>query len=280
MKQLPCVLIVEDKFRLYNDLRRSFEAKGFDVLAIGPYQAVDSYEAVAALVEAGARPDLAVLDIQLIGDQTGFDVGRYLQALFYIPIIYLTDLKGDNYVDKAASLNAQFLNKPNALVGDKEPLWIAVRLVKDQIDTARNAKEKGRELPLKIVNVDTKKTFRTEKGYAEDIPQPIIIQWQDVLYIRSCNPALWPTNKNEIVLYAKDKPKGWLCRTTLTELAKDLPRFFVRFSRSEIVNAHFIKPIPGRQFEFKIEGETHEIKDEYRQSALGKLQLLGLPKRL
>lgn len=275
MNDKPRVLIVEDEYPLYKNIRRSFEQRGYEVIAAGPFQAVDSYEAVVALIKAGARPDLAVLDIELTGEKDGFDVGHYLSDRFYLPIIFLTGLTDHGYVKKARALNAQFLIKSHVLIGDKAQLWAAVAWEEERISAVKKLKEEGGELCVKIIDANTGKPLLTKNGYADE-KRLVFIKWNEILFIRGYNAAHSTGGNNEVILHSVNIPEAWIYRKKLLELEQDLPSQFVRFNRSEIVNGLFATPVRGRSLEFKVAGQIFTISEKYKDTALRQLRILNV----
>ncbi|MEZ5788800.1 MAG: response regulator [Xanthobacteraceae bacterium] len=78
------ILLIEDDGLLAYMVESTLEAHGYTVL--GPARSVQSATDLAAQY----RPDLAVVDIDLGGKESGVDVARRLNALFNTPSIYLT----------------------------------------------------------------------------------------------------------------------------------------------------------------------------------------------
>jgi DNA-binding response OmpR family regulator len=66
------LIVVEDEFLVATMIEDMLVEGGHVVLGIA-----DDYDSALALAEA-SRPDLALLDVQLIGPQTGLDVAREL----------------------------------------------------------------------------------------------------------------------------------------------------------------------------------------------------------
>jgi CheY-like chemotaxis protein len=77
------ILLVEDEYLIAFDVASLLESKGAEV--IGPAASV--HEALG-LLETGARPDAAVLDINL-GDERVFPVAEELQAA-NVPFVFLS----------------------------------------------------------------------------------------------------------------------------------------------------------------------------------------------
>lgn len=77
------ILIVEDEFIVANDLRMIVEAAGYKVLAISASY-IQAKNAIAI-----ERPDWVLVDIMLLGPESGIDLAKDLQLL-HIPFIYIS----------------------------------------------------------------------------------------------------------------------------------------------------------------------------------------------
>ncbi len=97
----PTILIVEDEPLIADDIAETLEANGFTVCDIVD-EAEDALNAVAKY-----SPDLALLDINIEGDQDGISLAEQLS----IPFIFLT-----SYYDKATLERAGKTNPSGYLV--------------------------------------------------------------------------------------------------------------------------------------------------------------------
>ncbi len=78
------ILVVEDEVIVAEDIRRSLETQGYAV----PSTAVSGEEAIREALEN--NPDLALMDIFLLGEMDGIETARKIRSLVDIPVIYLT----------------------------------------------------------------------------------------------------------------------------------------------------------------------------------------------
>ena len=100
------ILIVEDEFVVANAIRLIVEQAGYKVIAIA-MSAEEAYDVIG-----GQRPDLVLLDIRLIGEQSGIDIARTLQA-DHIPFIYLSANSSQKILEEAKTTEPDgFLVKP------------------------------------------------------------------------------------------------------------------------------------------------------------------------
>ena len=101
------ILLVEDNSIIAADLTMMLKDSGYEVL--GPYPSAE--EALPNFLDHGA--DLAILDIELKGKQTGLDLAQDIVNTQSIPLIFITALLDDKTKEKAKKLGAvHFLNKP------------------------------------------------------------------------------------------------------------------------------------------------------------------------
>ena len=186
-------------------------------------------------------PDIALLDIDLEGEQTGIDLGKILSETYNIPFIYVTD-----YDDNETFFEGLKTKHENFLVKTKPHLDI--QLVVRAIQTAlqRNKKEP---------NTFTKEALLCFTDYIEKIKEHSSTQVSQVP-LPYATIALITTNSttlNESKTKLKGRPSYIKLRTnytrletwekesyylpaSLTELASKLPVSFIRINESEIVN--------------------------------------------
>lgn len=113
------ILVVEDDPIIAQDLAQQLSERGYAV--VGPLDSGE--EAILELDQQ--QPDMALLDIQLMGDLTGIDVARHIQKSRPIPLIYLTNLYDPVTVNKAKSTGPEtYLTKPF----NPKDLFIAIEL--------------------------------------------------------------------------------------------------------------------------------------------------------
>jgi len=82
----PHILIVEDNYLLYENMKNLLLEQGYNVDKFTP-----SYDEAISRINM-QRPDLVLLDIQLKGDKNGLNLGLKLQGEYSIPFIYVTEL--------------------------------------------------------------------------------------------------------------------------------------------------------------------------------------------
>src|ERR1039458_8995093 len=98
------VLIVEDEPIVALDLKQELEMLGCEVLGVAE-------SADEALVAAGVhRPDLALMDVRIVGSVDGIQTAGLLRAAYQIPVVFLTSYSDETTIDrKSTRLNSSHL---------------------------------------------------------------------------------------------------------------------------------------------------------------------------
>jgi two-component system, response regulator PdtaR len=96
------LIVVEDEFLVATMIEDMLVEGGHVVLGIA-----DDYDSALALADA-SRPDLALLDVQLVGPRTGLDIARKL-SLLGVACMFAT---GNCPGEKARGLALACLHKP------------------------------------------------------------------------------------------------------------------------------------------------------------------------
>ena len=124
------ILIVEDDPLSALDLQNEVERLGYEV--VGMAESAD--EALMASEES--RPDLALLDINIVGSMDGIQTARLLQNTYQVPVIFITSASDQNTVARAAKLSLYgYLVKPFKCNELKASMQLA--LEKSASDSAR-----------------------------------------------------------------------------------------------------------------------------------------------
>ncbi|MES2777199.1 MAG: response regulator transcription factor [Bacteroidota bacterium] len=101
------VLIVEDEPLIARNIAMYLNNNDYEVSAI----AYDDEEAIFQLRRHA--PDLAILDINLEGEQDGIDIATYINKNNFIPFVYLTSYSDKETIERAKKTNpAGFIVKP------------------------------------------------------------------------------------------------------------------------------------------------------------------------
>jgi PAS domain S-box-containing protein len=121
------ILIAEDDGIIATRLQSILTKMGYSILAV----AATGEEAVQRAAET--QPDLALLDIRLVGDMDGIEAGGEIRARWGVPLVYLTAYLDDNLLQRARATEPYgYLVKP---VQDRElRATIEIALYRHSID--------------------------------------------------------------------------------------------------------------------------------------------------
>jgi PAS domain S-box-containing protein len=101
------ILVVEDEPIVALDLQQEVELLGLTVVG----QAESADEALMAAEEN--RPDLALMDVRIVGSMDGIQTARLLREAYGIPVIFLTSYSDESTIKRAArELPFGYLTKP------------------------------------------------------------------------------------------------------------------------------------------------------------------------
>lgn len=146
------VLIVEDDPLLALDLEHEVEQLGYRV--IGMAQSAD--EAMIAYQEY--RPDLVIMDINIVGSTDGIQTAHMMNAAFRVPVVFLTSSIDDTTMARAARESSYgYLVKPFKLPDLKAAMHFALH--KAGVDGKRDqayAKmtDVVRSVPMAVLTID------------------------------------------------------------------------------------------------------------------------------
>jgi PAS domain S-box-containing protein len=126
------ILIVEDEPIVALDLQQEIEQLGCEVVGL----AESADEALMAVNVC--RPDLALMDVRIVGSMDGVQTARLLRSLYRIPSIFLTSYCDDKTIARAArALPYGYLTKPFQSGELKATLRVALH--KARVDALQNA---------------------------------------------------------------------------------------------------------------------------------------------
>lgn len=123
------LLIVEDEPVVALDLQQEVEQLGCEV--VGLAESADE-----ALVAAEiCRPDLALMDVRIVGSMDGIQTARLLRTAYQVPVIFLTSYSDETTISRAAKeMPYGYLTKPFKSRELKASLRVALH--KAQADAA------------------------------------------------------------------------------------------------------------------------------------------------
>jgi PAS domain S-box-containing protein len=118
------LLIVEDDHLAAKDLQYQVERLGCEVVGIS-----ESAEEAMSLAEIYV-PDLALMDINIVGSMDGIQTARLLQCAYQIPVVFLTTHNDEATISRAAlEMPFGYLTKPVAREDLKATLLLALHRV-------------------------------------------------------------------------------------------------------------------------------------------------------
>jgi len=124
------LLIVEDEPIVALDLKQEIEQLGYDVLGVAE-------SADEALVAVGVcRPDLALMDVRIVGSVDGIQTAGLLRAAYRVPVVFLTSYSDETTIARAArEMPYGYLTKPFQSGELKATLQVAMH--KARVDARR-----------------------------------------------------------------------------------------------------------------------------------------------
>jgi two-component system, cell cycle sensor histidine kinase and response regulator CckA len=118
------VLIVEDEPTVALDLHEQVEELGCEVVGIA-----ESAEHAMAIAEI-YRPDLALMDINILGSMDGIQTARLLSCTYQIPSVFLTSCNDEATMKRAMQeLTYGYLTKPFKTHQLKATLMVAFHMI-------------------------------------------------------------------------------------------------------------------------------------------------------
>jgi len=126
------ILIVEDEPIVALDLYQEIQQMGCEVLGVAE-------SADEALVAASVcRPDLALMDIRIVGGMDGIQTARLLSGVYGTPSVFLTSYSDETTIARAArAMPYGYLTKPFKSSELKATMQVALH--KAKLDTRQNS---------------------------------------------------------------------------------------------------------------------------------------------
>jgi two-component system, LytTR family, response regulator LytT len=199
------VLLVEDDVLIAEMIKRLLMQLGHQIGEV----AYNLKEALIAM-DQNKNFDMAILDIQLGKEKSGFTIAKHIQETSKIPFIFLTSYSGKSIIKEALSYNPKaYLLKPFS----KVELYTTLEIIQSQV-------------------VDKPKLIRIKEGlknYKIDV--------SEILWIKSDN----------VYLDIKTNEKQYLIRNSLSKFLQEIddPRL-KRVHRSYAININKIESVAGQ----------------------------------
>lgn len=200
--------IVEDEIIIADNILTMLQNIGYDTT-----EPANTYNTAIAMIEA-EKPDLVLLDIQIIGSKDGIDIAHQLRNKYHIPHIFLTANSDINTVNRAKETKPlAFLVKPFT----KEDLYTTIEI-------ALHNHIENEEVSIQ--------NSKNDVLYVKDGAYFHKIQVADILYFES----------NHVNVIIHTASKKITTRNTLQKIVEDLdPKSFVKVHRSFVININHIQ---------------------------------------
>lgn len=299
MKTKAHILVVEDKALIYKRLKMILKEHHYSVDDYAP----SVEEAIGNINKK--RPDLVLLDIDLQGEHNGIYLGNLLKKEYSIPFIYVTDLdddqtfyeslqtkhddfipkkdiklseieaEGEGEIDSVIQSEAKNLSEGKAIVIQTKPHLDEKRLIRSIQTILQKQPENQQSLREGIMGLI---------GYLEDIKEldksrvtRVPVKYEDIIFF-TVKPFINENEKEETLranyLWFKTRNgEYFFLKTSLRDIQKTLPYYFVRINESYIVN---IAPdvLKGRinGSRLSIQNQEFTIKNTYKEEVKSRLE--------
>lgn len=209
--QAPRILIVEDEPFIAENLQEMLSIFGHENTEI----ANSANQAIKAIKTN--RPDLALLDVKIKGDQDGIELGKIIKEQYQVPFVYITSYSDKETINRAKHTSPLgFIVKPFT----KDDVYAAIEVAlfnKNRIPLTNIN-------PLAVANPTTYSNdsiFVKKKGLLEKV------KYEDLEWIEA--------DGNHITIHVADG-RDYTIRKSLKELSDKLPKDrFLRVHKSFIV---------------------------------------------
>lgn len=218
MQETIKVIIVEDEEIWLKSLELHLTDLGIDLIGT----ASDSDTALSLL--ANEAYDIALLDINLNGKNTGIELGKMVQNVYKKPFIFITGSHDSH------TLNQAVLAKPSAYLlkpANKISLLVAIQ------NAIQNHQHNILPTPSKSNEVNDFVFVKAGKKYKK-------INWNEVLSLTS--------EGNYTKLFSAVDGKEYFIRSTIPNTLKyyipeSIKQKFIQLNRAEMVNIDYIQEV-------------------------------------
>jgi two-component system response regulator LytT len=207
------VVLVEDDPDLAENYSETLESLG--------YQVIGCFDNSLATLEflAGHRPDVALIDIRIKGEQDGISLARVIERYYTFPVIFITAYTDDRTLEHAYQTTpANYLVKPVS----RETFKTALFLVFNSRSSVR-------------VRPESKRVMLRSRGYI------VYLYADEIVYLKA--DGLYTV----ICTHANEK---YTERCLLKEFMDKLPPDqFLRVHKSYIVNLNYVEAFNSKEIE-------------------------------
>ena len=264
MKQTH-ILVVEDSKLTYDRLAEKLIKEKFTVAPYTP-----SVEKALEHIEQ-QRPDVALLDINLDGEQTGIDLGKILSEKYGIPFIYVTEL-GDTYtfINALDTKHEQYIRKrtqDGEFIVSPDDFGDILRAIYTVLQRQNQSKEDLRHVSTLGIEVLTDFLENLKESGADSITK-LTVKFEDIMYFTVDSSIFTPKalskNQKNYVFLKTTGDKVYVKKGSLAALYPKLPLFFAKPNQKYIVNINHMEGWIN-QLKLKIDGKVIKITDTYRK---------------
>lgn len=211
------ITIVEDEMITAESIKDMLEDLGYEVTGIY----IRATKALEAIVRD--KPDLALLDINLKGEETGIWLAEQLKKEHHIPYVFLTSYGDKATIEKATETNPYgYLLKPI----EKQHLFASIEV----------AIKKFGELNTKVGSAEFEGTVLKDSLFVKDEYLYVKVQFNDIHFVKS--------NGNYLEIHTASKKH--LIKGTLGSFIESLPeKMFFQTHRSYLLNVDKIDAFGG-----------------------------------
>jgi two-component system, LytTR family, response regulator len=210
------ILIVEDELMIATHLKLILEDLGY-----APYEPIGNKTEALAFLKT-AKPDIAILDINLQGNHDGIEIGKYISDNCSFPFIFLTSNSDKATVSVAKeSKPVAYLIKPFT----EDEIFAAIEVA------MRNHQSVQTDATEEKLSVFNNCIFIKQNNRFLKIP------FDQITYIE--------VDDKYVEVYMQDGAKH-LVRSSMDTILDHLKNFaFMRIHRSYAVNLNYLKEING-----------------------------------
>lgn len=237
------ILIVEDKALIYKRLKMVLNDQHYIVSDYTP-----SVEEAIARINC-SKPDLVLLDINLQSEYNGIYLGQLLKNDYHIPFIYVTEIDDDQTFYKALDTGHEdFVSKHDLKINPVEKeLLIQTKPHLDErkllraIQNVLKRAEAKKEPLIKDGIMGMLSYLDSIKNMNHSQITKVPVRYNDIVFF-TVKPFINEDEKEEVLkpnyvwFQTNQNSNYYFLKTSLKELQKTLPYYFVRINESYIVN--------------------------------------------
>lgn len=218
-KSRPKILIVEDEAVIAMEIEMRLEKMGYEITGHAA-----TGEKALALAEA-SRPDLALMDINLVGPQDGVETAAQLRARFDIPVVFLTAYSDDATIRRATVTGPLgYLTKPFSDRDLRAAIEVALfkhatdrelQLYREQLEKTiselRAAQDEVKTLKALLPVCASCKQIRDDEGYWSTVDAYVVKQGLGAVthsICPDCIRKLYPDIAEKVISRIGDSPKA------------------------------------------------------------------------